>query len=343
MPTIVKPICLAGVLLVLGACSRLGGGQDEMSWARQALERNGRVQVVASDPQARTFTVRVKDTGELVVVPVDQLVAGPASLFSAAATAGSATSAGTAESAAPLARSATEASQVAQPDVDTSAASGSASPPLSTTGTGAPSTGATAAGGSDRRALAAAGEAAEAPGAATATDSSPGTVPGPADAGATADSQVPHAASAANAKAGSVLASGPGYSIKAAGSKPGSSIPSPATAPRGAPERLHDPIICQGARLLHIDNRNLEFDGDGIAAEDGCEIHITNSHVRAKGIGVQARAANVHIQNSEIDGDSGAVDASDGAQIYAQSSRFKGLTRRLESSAFHDLGGNVWN
>jgi hypothetical protein len=120
-------------------------------------------------------------------------------------------------------------------------------------------------------------------------------------------------------------------------------VTSPVTAPRGAPEKLHDPIICQGARLLHIDNRNLEFDGDAIAAEDGCELHITNTHISAKGIGVRARAANVHIKNSEIDGDAGAVDASDGAQVYAESSRFKGLTRRLESSAFHDLGGNVWN
>jgi hypothetical protein len=153
----------------------------------------------------------------------------------------------------------------------------------------------------------------------------------------------PHAESAANAKAGSVLASGPGYSIKASGSKAGPSHPSPVTAARGTLERLHDPIICQGSRLLHIDNRNLEFDGDAISAEDGCEIHITNTHISAKGIGVLARAANVHIKNSEIDGASGAVDATDGAQVYAESSRFKGLTRRLESSAFHDLGGNVWN
>ena len=142
---------------------------------------------------------------------------------------------------------------------------------------------------------------------------------------------------------GSVLAEGPGYSIKASGPKSVATTVSPGGAPRGAPERLHDPIICQGDRLLHIDNRNLEFDGDAITAEDGCEIHITNTHISAKGIGVLARAANVHIKNSEIDGESGAVDASDGAQVYAQSSRFKGLTRRLESSSFHDLGGNVWN
>jgi hypothetical protein len=155
--------------------------------------------------------------------------------------------------------------------------------------------------------------------------------------------QGPHAESAAHAKAGSVLASGPGYSIKASGPRSVATTASPVAAARGAPERLHDPIICQGSRLLHIDNRNLEFDGDAISAEDGCEIHITNTHISAKGIGVLARAANVHIKNSEIDGDSGAVDASDGAQVYAESSRFKGLTRRLESSSFHDLGGNVWN
>jgi hypothetical protein len=147
-----------------------------------------------------------------------------------------------------------------------------------------------------------------------------------------------------NAKAGSVLASGPGYSIKASGARGTFARASQVTAAGGTPvERLHDPIICQGSRLLHIDNRNLEFDGDAVNAEDGCEIHITNTHISAKGIGVLARAANVHIENSEIEGDSGAIDASDGAQVYAESSRFKGLTRRLESSAFHDLGGNVWN
>jgi len=39
---------------------------------------------------------------------------------------------------------------------------------------------------------------------------------------------------------------------------------------------------CQGARFLRIDSRNLEFQGDAISAEDGCEIHITNSRIAAK-------------------------------------------------------------
>ena len=80
-----------------------------------------------------------------------------------------------------------------------------------------------------------------------------------------------------------------------------------------------------------------------MTAEDGCEIHITNSHIIAKGVGVSARSANVHIDNSQIEGDSASIDASDGAQVYASSSRFKGLSRRLDDSSFHDLGGNVWN
>ena len=145
---------------------------------------------------------------------------------------------------------------------------------------------------------------------------------------------------------GRVLESGPGYAIKTA------SKTTPVTAlverersstTSSAVERRHDPIICQGERLLQIDNRNLEFDGDAVTAEDGCEIHITNSHISAKGVGIFARSANVHIDNSQIEGDSASIDASDGAQVYVSSSRFKGISRRVDSSAFHDLGGNVWN
>jgi hypothetical protein len=108
-------------------------------------------------------------------------------------------------------------------------------------------------------------------------------------------------------------------------------------------ERRHEPIVCQGPRLLHIDNRNLVFDGDAVSALDGCEIHITNSHISARGVGVVARAADVHIDNSQIEGEQASIDASDGAQVYAASSRFKGLSRRLDTAVVHDLGGNNWN
>ena len=68
-----RSIGLTGLALLslgLAACGKLGagGGGDEMGWARQALERNNRLEVVASDPQTSTFTVRVKDTGELRMI-----------------------------------------------------------------------------------------------------------------------------------------------------------------------------------------------------------------------------------------------------------------------------------
>jgi hypothetical protein len=296
-------------------------GPDEMAWARAALDRNDRLQVVAADGASKTFTVRMKDSGQLVVIPIDQIVAGPSG--------GAEVPTKQAAAAPPPPEAPAEAPAPPQ-------APESGPPPA---GTAAPAR-SQAAGGST---VASTGEPARGAGRQAAPEESYGQSVSADEATPPADVKGPHAESAANARAGSVLASGPGYSIKASGSKAGPARPSPATAAQGKPERLHDPIICQGARLLHIDNRNLEFDGDAITAEDGCEIHITNTHISAKGIGVLARAANVHIKNSEIDGASGAVDATDGAQVYAESSRFKGLTRRLESSAFHDLGGNVWN
>lgn len=306
-------------LLVVPACSRLGSAQhEEMDWARAALERNGRLQVVASDPQARTFTVRLKDSDELRVLSLDQLVAGP-------------------------------------PPAPTEAQNQSPSQPASPAAAPSPSGTAAAESAADRGSVANASRQSstnpQGSGAPTDDQGNP-TANAQVAQSASNDATVapapasgPHAQPAADAKAGSVLASGPGYTIKASGSQPtGSRQATGQTAARGTPlEHLHDPIICQGSRLLHIDNRNLEFDGDAVTAEAGCEIHITNSHIHAKGIGVQARAASVHIENSEIDGESGSIDASDGAQVYAEASRFKGLTRHMEASAFHDLGGNVWN
>lgn len=148
---------------------------------------------------------------------------------------------------------------------------------------------------------------------------------------------------------GAVIRSGPGYTVaRAAPAEPGAAAPAPRAASSAAPttsavEHRYEPIICQGARLLHIDNRNLEFEGDAVTAEDGCEIHITNSRISARGLGIAARSANVHIKNSTIEGESGSIEASEGAQVFAQSSSFRGLQRRLDSSVFHDLGGNVWN
>lgn len=226
---------------------------SELEWARDALARNGALEVVATDRDAGTITVRVKSTGELRKVRADEVIGYPS------------------------------------PDLR-------ARP-----------------------------------------------------------SRVRRAAASADSTGGRVIASGPGYSIAAvnpgtagtSGAAAAAAEPDNATeagAARNLPaEHRHDPLICQGARLLHIDNRNLVFDGDAVSVEDGCELHITNSSISAHGIGIAVRGASVHIDNSIIQGAAGAVDASDGAQVYARSSVFKGLIRRNDTAAFHDLGGNVGN
>ena len=280
-------------LLALAACAR--SGPDEMSWARSALERNSKIEIVATDPQSRTFTVRQKDTGELRMVHADELV-------------------GTTAAAAPGAPGAVTPAD--------SAATPAAAPNAATTAKDE-SPASTAAGG-----------------AAWVSEAAP----------AAAQTEPVHqGAPAGESSGGRVLEAGPGYTIKAAtaalaaGAGAGGTRARDASITSAAVERRHEPIICQGSRLLHIDNRNLVFDGDAVSAEDGCEIHITNSHISASGVGVSARAANVHIDNSQIEGGAASIDASQGAQVYAASSRFHGMSRRLDSAAFHDLGGNVWN
>jgi len=282
--------------LALAACSR--EGQDEMSWARAALERNDRLEIVAVDQQSRTFTVRSKDTRELHVVRADQLMGAPTPAAGNSATAASA-------SAAPAPAPAAEANPA-------------------------------------RTAPAAAASAAADETAASAKEA---PTPAPAAEPRVFASRALQRGSPARPVPGQVLEAGPGYTIEA-GSSPAVAAVMPAAREAGGSgsvEVRHEPIVCQGARLLHIDNLNLQFEGDAVSAEDGCEIHITNSRIRATGVGVSARAANVHIDNSLIEGDAASIDASEGAQIYTASSRFRGLSRHLDTAAVHDLGGNVWN
>ena len=272
--------CVA--LVLLAACGH--EGPNEMSWARAALERNKALEVVAADQQSRTFTVRLRESGELRTVRADAVIASLASAPPAAVAA--------------AARQNQQAGAAAEPAVaQTDTASG-------------------------------------------------GETAAPAPAAVTRPDPVLTSESSTDltkVAPGRVLESGPGYSIAAAQAATPGAARMRETASSAPLERRHEPIVCQGARMLHIDNRNLVFDGDAVSAMDGCEIQITNSHISASGVGVAARAASVHIVNSQIEGEQASIDLSQGAQVYAASSRFKGLSRRLDTATVHDLGGNIWN
>ena len=136
---------------------------------------------------------------------------------------------------------------------------------------------------------------------------------------------------------------GPGYSISREGGERQPGTKPAAVAPEtfaANVERRSDPIICQGNRLMHIDGETIEFTGDAVIAEKGCDLYISNARISAGGVGIIARQARVHIVNSTIGGTRGSYEASQGAEIYVARSTFTGVGRRFDSASMNDLGGN---
>jgi hypothetical protein len=136
---------------------------------------------------------------------------------------------------------------------------------------------------------------------------------------------------------------GPGYSItREEPIKDATARQASANAEAIAGEKRTDPIICQGDRLMRIDGETLSFEGDAVIAEKGCDLYISNAHIRAGGIGITARQARVHIVNSTIGGTKGSYEASEGAEIYVAQSTFAGVGRRFDDATMNDLGGNEY-
>lgn len=136
--------------------------------------------------------------------------------------------------------------------------------------------------------------------------------------------------------AGQVKVSGPGVSIVTSGTQANAGA-------AGEPgQRKVDPIICEGQRMVQLDNRTIYVDGDAVTARGGCELYITNSRIIASGTGVIVRDAVVHIYNSYIEGSAGSFEADGGAKLYVRGSTFHGLSRRDSLASVQDQGGNQW-
>jgi hypothetical protein len=125
---------------------------------------------------------------------------------------------------------------------------------------------------------------------------------------------------------------------------PGISIESNQSAPQtnAADAHFNEPIICDGKRLLHLDNKRLKVAGDAVIARGGCELHITNSFITASGTGVIVQDATVHITNSEITGGESSLTTNSGARVLYRNSKFNGLARRDANATIQDQGGNTW-
>ena len=84
---------------------------------------------------------------------------------------------------------------------------------------------------------------------------------------------------------------------------------------------------------MHIDGETMEFTGDAVIAEKGCDLYISNARIRAGGVGIIVRQARVHIVNSTIGGTRGSYEVSEGAELYAARSTFAGIGRRFDTAA----------
>jgi hypothetical protein len=323
-----RALCTLGsALLILSGCDRLSHGDAD--FARAALERNPDLTIVASDKDANTFTVQVKGSSELRVIRADEVI-------------GILPSTG-----APATVADNEAAK-ASPSSDSAPAAGTDEPSSQTVNAG---DAARPAGEADARSASAASSGLKS-GSGFVTDASGKTRTfGGADNEAPSTTGIPSDTAASPEKPApdkKVLATGPGYTVTAGEQRTNRAIRLAEATELKSPsnavvEQRYDPMICQGNRLIQINGRKIRFEGDGLSALDGCELHITNSHIIAHGLGLSVRAANVHIQNSIIEGDSGSVSASSGAKVYSQQSTFKGLSRRLDTATFEDLGGTNWN
>ena len=133
---------------------------------------------------------------------------------------------------------------------------------------------------------------------------------------------------------GQVRVTGPGVSIV--------STQSTADAARASAAEATDPIVCEGRRMIHLDNRNIVVNGDAIIARGGCELHITNSRITASGTGLVVNGATVHVNNSTVEGKSASYAADGSARIFARGSTFSGQQKRHPYAVVQDLGGNDW-
>jgi hypothetical protein len=134
---------------------------------------------------------------------------------------------------------------------------------------------------------------------------------------------------------GQVRVSGPGVSIVSTGT-------GAKAGPNLAGVRASEPIICEGKRLLKLDDRKIYVDGDAIIARGGCELYITNSRIVASGTGLIVEDAIVHVANSHIEGVNGSFNATDRAKMFVRTSTFTGMPRRAELASVLDQGGNQW-
>ena len=261
--------------------------ESAMTWARDALQRNPNLELIATDATTQVFTVRDKHSGEVRAIKLSELAAAPVAALAAST------------------------SVPAQPAV----AAPSASQPTSASTAEQTST-----------------EEAQP---ATESTQSPEAAARTAQPAPDTNEENPNAPGyTIERSGGQVRVSGPGVSIVSSGGG--------ADQETIAAQDASEPIICEGDRMVHFDNRQIYVEGDAITVRGGCEMYITNSRIIATGTGIIVQDGTVHVSNSHIEGVENSFDADSRAKVFVRASTFKGLPQRSELALVQDQGGNRW-
>ena len=280
----------------------------EMQWAQAALERNPNLEVVSDDRELRVYLVRDRHTAQSAEVQLAQIAAAPIAFLAAPQS----------EPNTPTARPKPEAS-APEEQVITRLADNSTEPdapaPVAT-----PKSHDYTIDRSDGRTRV------TGDGISVVYGDSPVTRH-------TAVSSAPTSPYNIDRSSGLVRISGPGVSIEAS-EEPG------ANRRDELADAEIEPVICEGPRVMQLDSRTINVDGDALTARGGCELFITNSTIVASGTGVVIGDATVHINNSRIAGGLASFEAKERAKVFLRGSTLDGVPRRAGEALIQDQGGN---
>jgi hypothetical protein len=281
----------------------------EMQWAQAALERNPNLEIITADRELRAFVVRDRHNAMTTEVQLAQIAATPIEFLTAAPV----PTPNKPEAVAPIEPEAvTRLAQSADDNADEPEAPAAVAP-KSSSYTIDRSAGRTRVTGNGISVLYGDTDTRSAPVRTTSEPSSPYSV---------------------DRSSGLVRINGPGVSIQ------GSSEPRAVAFGQSLDDAEVEPVICEGPRVMQLDNRVINVKGDALTARGGCELYITNSTIVASGTGVVIGDATVHINNSRIEGGLAPFEANERAKVFLRGSTLNGLPRRSGQAVIQDQGGN---
>jgi hypothetical protein len=280
----------------------------EMQWAQAALERNPNLEIITADRDLRTFVVRDRHNATTTEVQLAQIAATPIEFLGAP----------TETMTKPEAVAPTEpeaVTRLADSGDEPEAAAATSAEPKSPAYTIDRSAGRTRVIGDGISVVYGDAETrkARAPVNTTLDPSSSYTV---------------------DRSSGLVRINGPGVSIEGTGE------PRAVAFGQSLEDAEIEPVICEGPRVMQLDSRVLNVQGDALTARGGCELYITNSTIVASGTGVVIGDATVHINNSRIEGGLASFEAKERAKVILRDSTLNGLPRRNGQAVIQDQGGN---